>query len=84
MKERIKTYIKSIIQITEFKILFSYVTKRGNKKEREATVKNISEEAAREAFNLEIADYNARNKHRPYSNVQILECKAVSFDSITV
>lgn len=77
-------YIESIIPITEFKILFSYVTKRGNKKEREAIVKNISEEAARQAFNLGIADYNARNKHRPYSNVQILDVKAVDFDTLTI
>lgn len=77
-------YIESIIPITEFKILFSYVTKRGNKKEREAIVKNVNKQAAIESFNLGIADYNARNKHRPYSNVQILECKVSDFDSITV
>ena len=77
-------YIESIIPITEFKILFSYVTKRGNKKEREAIVKNINKQAAIESFNLGIADYNARNKHRPYSNVQILECKAVDFDTLTI
>lgn len=77
-------YIESIIPITEFKILFSYVTKRGNKKEREAIVKNVNKQAAIESFNLGIADYNARNKHRPYSNVQILECKAVDFDTLTI
>nr|WP_302596450.1 hypothetical protein [uncultured Cellulosilyticum sp.] len=77
-------YIESTIPIIEFKIIFSYVTKRGNKKEREAIVKNISEEAAREAFNLGIADYNARNKHRSYSNVQILEIKVNDIDSITI
>lgn len=77
-------YIESIIPIAEFKILFSYVTKRGNTKEREATVKNITKEAAIEAFNLGIADYNARNKYRPYSNVQILECKVVDFDTLTI
>lgn len=77
-------HIESIIPITEFKILFSYVTKRGNKKEREAIVKNINKQAAIESFNLGIADYNARNKHRPYSNVQILECKAVDFDTLTI
>ena len=77
-------HIESIIPITEFKIIFSYVTKRGNKKEREAIVKNINKQAAIESFNLGIADYNARNKHRPYSNVQILECKAVDFDTVTI
>ncbi len=77
-------HIESIIPITEFKIIFSYVTKRGNKKEREAIVKNINKQAAIESFNLGIADYNARNKHRPYSNVQILECKAVDFDTLTI
>lgn len=77
-------HIESIIPITEFKIIFSYVTKRGNKKEREAIVKNINKQAAIESFNLGIADYNARNKHRPYSNVQILECKAVDFDALTI
>lgn len=77
-------YIKSSIPIAEFKILFKYTTKRGNVKEREAMVKNISEQAAREAFNLGIADYNEVNKHRPYSNVQILEVKAVDVDSITI
>lgn len=77
-------HIESIIPITEFKILFSYVTKRGNKKEREAIVKNINKQAAIESFNLGITDYNARNKHRPYSNVQILECKAVDFDTLTI
>ncbi len=77
-------YIKSSIPIAEFKIIFSYVTKRGNKKEREAIVRNLNEQAAREAFNLGIADYNAVNKHRPYSNVQILEVKVVDVDSITI
>lgn len=77
-------YIESIISITEFKILFSYVTKRGNKKEREAIVKNVNKQAAIESFNLGIADYNARNKHRPYSNVQILEIKVNDFDTLTI
>lgn len=77
-------YIKSSIPIAEFKIIFSYITKRGNKKEREAMVKNISEQSAIEAFNLGIADYNEKNRHKPYSNVQILECKAIDVDSITI